>query len=382
MVWTGFDYRGEPQPLSWPTTGSSFGCMDLCGFPKAAYWIHQAQWITNRPILHLVPHWNWAGSEGKPIKVFVASNVEKVELFLNGKSLGVNPVDKYQMLTTEVIYESGKLEAVGYNGGKEVARFAVETTGAPAGLQLVPDRTSLAGDGCDAQPVTVEVVDAQGRVVPTASQMVKFESAGPGAIIGLNNGDPTCHEPEKGGQHSVFHGLAQVILQSKYAGQGRLTLRATSEGLTPAEVTIDVLPVPARPVVPDAYPAFVIQNWSMSPVTAERPDPNQKIGDPDMNTWASAQPGRRLPTFNGGSFAIYRAQFTPRIGIQKSGGQLNLRDVTGKAQVWLDGKLAGEKADAGLKSRPSHSRPAMVKEPLASSSKLPLRARKPDSVEP
>ena len=146
--------------------------MDLCGFPKTAYWIHQAQWIANRPILHFVPHWNWAGSEGKLVKVFVAANVEKVELFLNCKSLGVNPVDKYQMLTTEVSYEPGKLEAVGYNGGKEVARFAVETTGAPAKLQLVHDRASLAGDGYDAQPVTVQVVDAQGRVVPTDRKSV------------------------------------------------------------------------------------------------------------------------------------------------------------------------------------------------------------------
>src|SRR5450432_1693671 len=188
MVWTGFDYRGEPQPLSWPATGSSFGIMDLCGFPKAAYWLHQAEWITNRPILHLVPNWNWAGSEGKPIKVFIAANVEEVELILNGKSLGTNSVDQYQMLTTEVNYEPGKLEAVGYNGDKEVARFAVETTGAPAKLKLVPDRASLAGDGSDAQPVTVQVVDAQGRVVPDANQMVKFELVGPGAIIGLNNG--------------------------------------------------------------------------------------------------------------------------------------------------------------------------------------------------
>jgi len=216
--------------------------MDLCGFPKTAYWIHQAQWITNRPILHLVPHWNWAGSEGKPIKVFVAANVEKVELFLNGKSLGVSRVDKYQMLTTEVNYEPGKLEAAGYNGGHEVARFAVETTGAPAKLQLVPDRANLAGDGGDAQPVTVQVVDTQGRVVPTASQLVKFELSGPGNIIGLNNGDPNCHEPEKGDQHSVFHGLAQVILQSGFGGQGNLTLRATSEGLDPAEATIGVTP--------------------------------------------------------------------------------------------------------------------------------------------
>ena len=350
MVWTGFDYRGEPQPLSWPAAGSSFGCMDLCGFPKTAYWIHQAQWITNRPILHLVPHWNWAGSEGKPIKVFVAANVEKVELLLNGKSLGVNPVDKYQMLASEVNYEPGKLEAIGYNGGKEVARYAVETTSAAAKLQLIPDRASLGGDGYDAQPVTVEVVDVQGRVVPDADQMVKFELTGPGGIIGLNNGDPTCHEPEKGDQHSVFHGLAQVMLKSALAGQGRLILRAAADGLTPAEIAIDVTPAPPRPAVPIVYPTFVIRNWRMSPVTTNPPDPNQKIGDTDMNTWASVQPGRRLPIFDAGSFAIYRAQFTPRAGLQKSGGQINLRDVTGKAQVWIDAKLAGEKSDAGKKS--------------------------------
>jgi len=128
------------------------------------------------------------------------------------------------------------------NGGKEVARFAVETTGKPAGLRLVPNRASMAGDGYDAQPVTVEVVDAQGRVVPTADPIVKFTLSGPGAIIGLNNGDPTNHEPEKGDQHSVFHGLAQVILQSRLDSQGKLTLRATNDALTSGEVAIDVTP--------------------------------------------------------------------------------------------------------------------------------------------
>lgn len=213
-------------------------------------------------------------------------------------------------------------------------------------MELVSDRTSLAGDGYDAQPVTVQVVDAQGRVVPEANQMVKFELVGPGAIMGLNNGDPTCHEPEKGNQHSVFHGLAQVILQSAFAGQGKLTLRATADGLAPAEVTIDVTAAPAHPAVPVGYPTFVIRNWKMSPVTTNAPDPNQQIGDSDMNSWANVQPGRRLPTFNNGSFAIYRAQFTPRAGMQKSGGTINFSNVTGKAQVWIDGKLAGNKTDA------------------------------------
>jgi beta-galactosidase len=172
MVWTGFDYRGEPQPLSWPAAGSSFGIMDLCGFPKTAYWIHQAQWITDRPILHIVPHWNWAGSEGKPIKVFVATNTEHIDMFLNGKPVGSSSVDKYQMVTFEIPYAPGVLEARASNGGKEVAHYDVETTGAPAALRLLADRSSLSGDGYDAEPVTVDVVDSKGRVVPTADAEV------------------------------------------------------------------------------------------------------------------------------------------------------------------------------------------------------------------
>jgi beta-galactosidase len=250
MAWTGFDYRGEPQPLAWPSAGSSFGILDLCGFPKAAYYIRQAQWIRDRPILHLVPHWNWAGSEGKPIKVMATSNAEKVALILNDIPLGEKLVDKYDMVTFDVPYQAGKLEAVASNSGKVIARFAVETTGPPAALKLIADRDSLAGDGADAQPITVEVVDAQGRVVPTASLPVRFTLSGPGAIIGLNDGNPNNHEPEKGDRHSVFHGFAQVIAQSAYAGSGTLTLRATAEFLSPAEVTIRVLPVPPRPAVP------------------------------------------------------------------------------------------------------------------------------------
>jgi beta-galactosidase len=347
MVWTGFDYRGEPQPLEWPAAGSSFGIMDLCGFPKASYYIHQAQWIQDRPIVHFVPHWNWAGSEGKPIKVMVTSNVGKVELRLNGKSVAEGPVDKYQMATFEVPYQAGKLEAVASSGGKEVARFAVETTGAPSKLRLVPDRTGMAGDGNDAQPVTVEVVDAQGRVVPTADPLVTFALSGPGAIIGLNNGDPTNHEPEKGSQHTVFHGLAQVIVESELGGQGKLTLRATSAGLASSETVIDVNPVTARPAVPVIpNPPLVLLNWIRSPVSAERRDPNQQSVTSDVTSWDNVRPGSDLIPFHGGRFAIYRAHFVPRAATQKSGGELVLRDVVGKAQVWIDGKLAGEKANA------------------------------------
>jgi beta-galactosidase len=249
MVWTGFDYRGEPQPLSWPAAGSSFGIMDLCGFPKAAYWIHQAQWIRSRPILHVIPHWNWAGSEGKPIKVMVATNAERVALFLNGKPAGEKPVDKYEMVTFDVPYQPGTLEARASNGGKEATRFAVETTGAPAAIRLIPDRASMAGDGNDAQPITVQIVDAQGRVVPTADLPVTFSVSGPATIIGLNNGDPTNHEPEKGNQHSTYGGLAQVIVQSESGGLGTFTLRAASPDLVDGGVSINVVGSAALPAV-------------------------------------------------------------------------------------------------------------------------------------
>lgn len=254
MVWTGFDYRGEPQPLSWPAAGSSFGIMDLCGFPKAAYWIHQAQWIRSRPILHVIPHWNWAGSEGKPIRVMVATNAERVAIFLNGKSLGEKPVDPYKMATFEVPYESGTLEARASNAGREVARFDVETTGAPAAIRLIPDRQSMAGDGNDAQPVTVEIVDAQGRAVPTADLPVTFSVSGPATIIGLNNGDPTNHEPEKGSQHSTYRGLAQVIVQSKLAGLGTVTLHAASPGLAAGDASVNVMAAPDPPAVAAIHP--------------------------------------------------------------------------------------------------------------------------------
>ncbi|HZE83955.1 MAG TPA: glycoside hydrolase family 2 TIM barrel-domain containing protein, partial [Puia sp.] len=241
FVWTGFDYRGEPTPYDWPTAGSNFGIMDACGFPKTAFYLHQAQWITDRPILQLVPHWNWPDdSIGKPIKVMAFSNAEKVKLLLNGKMIGQQAVDKYEMNSWEVPYRPGKLEAIGYKDGKEVSRYAVETTGEPAAIQLIADRSSIAGDGWDAVPVTVQVVDAKGRLIRTANLPVDFETDGAGSIIGMGNGDPNCHEPEKGNKHSVYNGLAQVILQSKPGGHGQLILTARSGGLKPASITVDV----------------------------------------------------------------------------------------------------------------------------------------------
>jgi beta-galactosidase len=194
--WTGFDYRGEPTPFGWPSAGSFFGAMDLCGFPKTEFFIRQAHWVKDKPVLTLVPHWNWAGREGQPVKVMALCNADRVALSLNGKLIEEKPVDPFQMVEWQVPYAPGRLEAVAKKNGREVARYAVETTGQPVSLRLTPDRNTLAGDGCDAAPVTVEVVDAQGRPVPTANLAVTFQIGGQGRIIGVGNGDPNCHEPE------------------------------------------------------------------------------------------------------------------------------------------------------------------------------------------
>jgi beta-galactosidase len=254
FAWTGFDYRGEPQPFEWPTVSSSFGIMDLCGFAKDSFYIHQAQWVKDRPVLHLSPHWNWAGQEAKPIRVVVMSNTETVALMLNGKLVGEQKVDPYEMNEWHVPYAPGRLEAVGKTGGKVVAHAVVETTGAPVALRLTPERpgqagVGLAGDGRDAAPVTVEALDAKGRPVPTANLPVSFEIAG-GRIIGLGNGDANSHEPEKGDRRALYNGLAQVIVQTDEGGSGALVLRAASPGLKTAETRIAVRADRGPPSVP------------------------------------------------------------------------------------------------------------------------------------
>ena len=242
FIWTGFDYRGEPQPFEWPSASSSFGIMDVCGFPKTAFYIHQAQWVPEtQPVLHLVPHWNWPNdSIGKNIRVMAMSNAETITLKLNGKTVGEQKVDKYEMNTFQVPYKPGKLEAFGYKNGKEVSHFVVETTGEPVTLELIPYRNELSGDGSDALPVTVRALDAKGRPVQTANLPIEFEISGPGSIIGMGNGNHNNHDPEKGNKYSLYNGLAQVIIQSKENGNGPLILVAKSGNLKLASITINV----------------------------------------------------------------------------------------------------------------------------------------------
>ena len=196
FVWTGFDYRGEPTPYAWPCVNSHFGILDVCGFPKDNFYYYQSWWTTNT-VLHLLPHWNWPGKEGQEIRVDALSNCKQVELFLNGQSLGKQAMKTNSHLTWNVKYAPGTLSAKGFDDdGQVIAETKVETTGEPAAVQLTPDRATIKADGEDVSVITVSVTDAQGRIVPVAGNKINFAVEGAGKIIGVGNGDPSCHEPD------------------------------------------------------------------------------------------------------------------------------------------------------------------------------------------
>lgn len=236
FAWTGFDYRGEPTPYEWPCVTSHFGIMDLCGFPKDGYYAYKAAW-TNNPVVHIFPHWNWPGKEGKQIKVQGYSNCDEVELFLNGKSVGKKKVIPFNKLEWEVVYKPGKLEAIGYNKGKTITREIVETTTAPSQIALNSDCATLKADGCDVAVIKVAIKDAKGRVVPITNNLVKFSIEGPGRIIGTGNGNPSSHEPDKATQRMAFNGYCLVLVQTNKQ-TGEIRLKASSETLKGSEVIL------------------------------------------------------------------------------------------------------------------------------------------------
>jgi len=247
FVWTGFDYRGEPSPYQWPNISSQYGIIDTCGFPKDTFYYYQSWW-TEKPVLHLFPHWNWPGYEGKEIAVWVHSNLDRVELFLNGRSLGTQEVKKNQHVAWNVPYAPGTIEARGYRGDKVVLTTQRTTTGSAAKLVMTADRSAVNADGEDVAMFAVAVHDAQGRVVPLADNEVTFRISGPGRIIGVGNGDPTDHSPDKGTSRRAFSGLCMALVQStKQAGS--ITLQAASPGLVSATVTITARETSLRPQV-------------------------------------------------------------------------------------------------------------------------------------
>jgi beta-galactosidase len=233
FVWTGFDYRGEPTPYNeWPSISSQFGILDTCGFPKDNYYYYRAWWRPDRPLVHLLPHWNWPGREGQPIEVWAHGNSEEVELKLNGRSLGRKPMPRNRHLEWRVPYAPGRLEAIAYNGSRVVARNIRETSGPAHSLRLTVARRLAKGG--EAVIANAMVVDARGRPVPTADNLLRFTANG-GEVIGVGNGNPNSLEPDVASERRAFNGLAQAIVR---VGRGPVDISVASAGLAGSRMRI------------------------------------------------------------------------------------------------------------------------------------------------
>ena len=243
FYWTGFDYRGEPNPLSYPAHDSEFGILDYCGFPKdEAYYLKS--WWTDEPVLHIFPHWNLQGHEGEEVEVWAYSNCDEVELTVNGKKLGRQPMPRNGHLKWKALYQPGRVEATGYKNGKRILTKTIETTKAAAKVVLKADRPQIAADGQDMAIVNIELHDQKGRFVPNACPVLTFCLEGDASIIGCGNGDPSylgSDHPDKQPCHTfsipAFNGRAQVLIQSGKL-PSTVTLKCTAEGLKYGLLTI------------------------------------------------------------------------------------------------------------------------------------------------
>ena len=243
FYWTGFDYRGEPNPLSYPAHDSEFGILDYCGFPKdEAYYLKS--WWTDEPVLHIFPHWNLQGHEGEEVEVWAYSNCDEVELTVNGKKLGRQPMPRNGHLKWKAVYQPGRVEATGYKNGKRILTKTIETTKAAAKVVLKADRQQIAADGQDMAIVNIELHDQKGRFVPNACPVLTFCLEGDANIIGCGNGDPSylgSDHPDKQPCHTfsipAFNGRAQVLIQSGKL-PSTVTLKCTADGLKYGLLTI------------------------------------------------------------------------------------------------------------------------------------------------
>ena len=243
FFWTGFDYRGEPNPLSYPAHDSEFGILDYCGFWKDEAW-YLKSWWTDDPTLHIFPHWNLQGHEGEEIELWAYSNCDEVELTVNGKKLGRQKMPRNGHLKWKTVYQPGRVEATGYKNGRRILTETIETTKAAAKVVVKADRQQIVADGQDVAVVNIEICDQKGRFVPNACPELTFSLEGDASIIGCGNGDPSylgSDHPDKQPCHTfsipAFNGRAQVLIQS---GQqpSAVTLKCTAEGLKYGLLTI------------------------------------------------------------------------------------------------------------------------------------------------
>lgn len=239
FVWTGFDYLGEPTPY-YASRSSYSGIVDLAGFPKDRYYLYQSRWRPDLAMAHLLPHWTWPGREGQVTPVHVFTSGDEAELFVNGVSQGRRKKApfEYRLRWDDVVYQPGEVRVQAYKGGKPWADDTVRTAGASAKLELSADRRTVDNDGKDLSFVTVRVLDANGRPVPTAGNAITFAVEGPAEIVATDNGDPTDMTAFPSHERNAFNGLALVVLRGVPGRAGTVTLRASSPELDGASLTL------------------------------------------------------------------------------------------------------------------------------------------------
>jgi len=239
FVWTGFDYLGEPTPYdeSWPSRSSYFGISDLAGLPKDRFYLYRSRWNKNDETLHILPHWNWEGREGEITPVFVYTNYESAELFVNGRSMGIQkkdhitPQNRYRLMWMDVKYEPGTLKVVAFdNEGKGISEKEIYTAGKPYKIVLTPDRESIKADGKDLSYITVSVVDKNGITCPTATNQLKFKVKGEGSFKAVCNGDATSLELFHLPTMKLFSGKLVVTVESTKES-GIIQLEVFGKGL-------------------------------------------------------------------------------------------------------------------------------------------------------
>lgn len=280
IVWTGFDYRGEPTPFEYPTISSLFGVMDTCGFEKTGYYVCKSC-FTDEPMMHIFPHWNH--KIGDKVKVITVTNCDEVELFLNGKSLGKRDSKPYRQCIWDVKYVPGELMAVGYINNEEAAADSVKTAGTPVRVVAEPHKITLDNSGNDTAVVNVHIEDANGNRIDIADNLIKFDADG-GAVIGVGNGNPNSHEKDFASERHLFNGRCQAIVKANEKTEF-FTLRVLSEGLKSDNIMFEIRDVPVVDRLEDADNTR-ISSWLRS-VNAfdEKPDGNMKIEDTDMNNF-------------------------------------------------------------------------------------------------
>ncbi|HAH25858.1 MAG TPA: glycoside hydrolase family 2 [Prolixibacteraceae bacterium] len=250
FVWTGFDYLGEPSPYTndWAkghgltdkdaSRSSYFGIVDLCGIPKDRYYLYKSYWKQDETTVHILPHWNWEGGKVTNVPVFVYTNGDCAELFLNGKSLGKkckNPtsekaIERFRLMWNDVTYQAGELKAVAYKEGEVIGQEILRTAGEPYQIRLTPDRSTIHGDGMDLSYILVEALDKDGNLCPLATNKMDLSITGPGRIAGVGNGNPQSFDPFQANYVNLFYGKAMIIVGSGFE-KGTVTINATSGSL-------------------------------------------------------------------------------------------------------------------------------------------------------